>query len=87
MQEPPALMFTDEEALAVTLGLTSATPAVEGALAKIERVLPQILQERVRAVQDTLSLAFPAINEPPSSDILLTLCLAAQREQRVHIGY
>jgi len=44
----PPLMFTDDEALALTLGLlaarkmglTVAAPAVEGALAKIERVLP-----------------------------------------------
>src|ERR687891_436879 len=44
----PPLMFTEEEALAVTLGLLAArriglaltAPAVEGALAKIDRVLP-----------------------------------------------
>lgn len=91
----PPLMFTDEEALALTLGLlaarrlglTSEAPAVEGALAKIERVLPQISQERVRAVQDTLSLSFPPLRTPPSSEILLSLCTAAQQEKRVHLHY
>lgn len=91
----PPLMFTEDEALALTLGLLAArrlglivsAPAVEGALAKIERALPQILQERVRAVQDTLSLTFPPIRTPPTSEMLLTLCGAAQQEQRVHLRY
>lgn len=47
----PPLMLNDEEALAVSLGLlaarqiglAAAAPAIEGALAKIERVLPHAL--------------------------------------------
>src|SRR5579864_5540803 len=67
----PPLMFTEDEALALTLGLLAAkrlglavaAPAVEGALAKIERVLPATIRERVQAVQETLVLDFtpPAI--------------------------
>lgn len=91
----PPLMFTDEEALALTLGLLAArrlglaatAPAAEGALAKIERILPQILRERVQAVQDTLSLSFPPLRTPPSTDILLTLCTSAQQERRVYLLY
>jgi predicted DNA-binding transcriptional regulator YafY len=91
----PPLMFTEEEALALTLGLlavrhlglTVAAPAVEGALAKIERVLPQTLQERVRAVQETLRLTFPPYAINTSSEILLTLCTAAQLERRVFLNY
>ncbi len=91
----PPLMFTEEEALALTLGLLasrrlgliSAVPAVEGALAKVERVLPPLLQERVRAVQDTLSLSFPPLHTPPKNEILLTLCTAAQQERRVSLSY
>ena len=91
----PPLMFTEEEALALTLGLlavrhlglTVAAPAVEGALAKIERVLPQTLQERVRAVQETLSLTFPPYSVNTKSEILLTLCTAAQLERRVYLRY
>lgn len=91
----PPLMFTEEEALGLTLGLlavrrlglTVAPPAVEGALAKIERVLPESLQERVRAVQDTLSLTFPPTSTTPKSETLLTLCLAAQQERRVYLRY
>ncbi len=57
----PPLMFT-EEARALTLGLLAAkrvgiamtTPAVEGALAKIDHVLPEAVRERVQALQETL---------------------------------
>ncbi len=91
----PPLMFTEEEALAMTLGLLAArrlgltvtAPAVEGALAKIERVLPPMLKDRVRAVQETLSLTFPPASTHPTSEMLLTLCGAAQQEQRVHLRY
>src|SRR6266480_2083303 len=62
----PPLMFTDDEALALTLGLLAArkmglavaAPAVEGALAKIERVLPTTLRTRVQAVEETLIFDF-----------------------------
>ena len=54
----PPLMFTEDEALALTLGLLAArrlglmdaTLPVEGALAKIERVLPLAVRERVQAL-------------------------------------
>jgi biotin operon repressor len=53
----PPMMFTDEEALGLTLGLlaarhlglTAVAPAVEGALAKLERVMQEALRGRVRA--------------------------------------
>lgn len=60
----PPLVFSDDEALALTLGLLSArrlglaTDAVtaEGALAKLERVLPPDVRARVAAVQETLTI-------------------------------
>ncbi|MGH2507924.1 MAG: helix-turn-helix transcriptional regulator [Ktedonobacteraceae bacterium] len=91
----PPLMFSEEEALAITLGLLAArrlgltvtAPAVEGALAKVERVLPPLLQDRVRAVQETLSLTFPPASTTPTSEMLLMLCSAAQQERRVRLSY
>ncbi len=61
----PPLMFNDDEALAVTLGLLAVRcfsllpggQAVDGALAKLERVLPETLRERLRAADRTLSFA------------------------------
>ncbi len=58
----PPLMFTNEEALALVLGLLAAERlglvtsglAVEGALAKLDRVLPETLRDRLRAAQETL---------------------------------
>src|SRR5579872_3283894 len=60
----PPLMFTQDEALATTLGLLAArklgltanAPGVEGAIAKLERVLPLPLRSKVRAVEETLIL-------------------------------
>ncbi|HKT05479.1 MAG TPA: HTH domain-containing protein, partial [Rugosimonospora sp.] len=57
----PPLMFTDDEALAVVLGLLAArrlalagdqpgAPAVESAMAKLRRVLPDALAGRVTAL-------------------------------------
>ncbi len=58
----PPLMWTEEEAVAVTLGLqairqiglSQTIPTIEHALAKVERVLPQALREQVQAVQETV---------------------------------
>jgi predicted DNA-binding transcriptional regulator YafY len=92
----PPLMFNEEEALAVILGLLAsrrvglldAAPAVEGALAKIDRVLPDRLRGRVQAVQG--ALAFTPIGGPATSSnpvALLTLSEAAQESRRVWIRY
>jgi predicted DNA-binding transcriptional regulator YafY len=91
----PPLMFTEDEALALTLGLlaarrlglTSATPAVEGALAKIERVLPLALRERVQAVQETLILDFANAGPTPRTNVVITLCTAMQQQRRVSMRY
>src|SRR5215217_1175316 len=69
----PPLMLTEDEALAVTLGLlaarrlglAAAAPAVEGALAKLERVLPAAVGERVRTVQEALGFTLAPPAQPP----------------------
>ncbi|MDQ2886240.1 MAG: YafY family transcriptional regulator [Chloroflexota bacterium] len=91
----PPLMFTDDEALALTLGLlagrkmglTVAAPAVEGALAKIERVLPATLRARVQAVQETLVFDVTASTTIPENAVVVTLCAAAQQGKRVEMCY
>lgn len=91
----PPLMFSDEEALAVTLGLLAArrlglavaAPAVEGALAKIERVLPAALRERLQAVQAALVLDLARSEASPSSELVVELSGAAQAGRRVHMRY
>ncbi|MGZ3626919.1 MAG: helix-turn-helix transcriptional regulator [Ktedonobacteraceae bacterium] len=94
----PPLMLTEDEALALTLGLlvakrlglTIAAPAVEGALAKIDRVLPEALRERVQAVQETLvldSISNDRYSSSPESSVVLTFSIATQQEKRVWMRY
>ena len=91
----PPLMFTEDEALALTLGLQAArrlglavaAPAVEGALAKVERVMPATLRERVGAVQETLVLDISVPDVAPAGGVVVTLSAAAQRRRRVWLRY
>jgi predicted DNA-binding transcriptional regulator YafY len=92
----PPLMFTDDEALAVVLsllaagrlGLGMAAPAVEGALAKIQRVLPAMLRDRVQAVQESVVLApDPPAPVPAQTEVLVTLGSAVREARRVRLRY
>lgn len=92
----PPMMFTDDEALALSvgllaargLGLTDAAPAVASAQAKLERVMPTTLKRRVRAIDETVALDLsPGTSVPGSSMALMTLSSAAQSRQRVHLHY
>ena len=92
----PPMMFTNEEALALTVGLISARRfnladtdrAVESALAKLERVMPLDLKSRVRALTETITLGLStASSTPPSETVLSAMSSAAQLQQRVHIQY
>ena len=92
----PPMMFTNEEALALTIGLISARNlnladtdrAVESAFAKLERVMPLELKSHVRALTETITLdPNRASSTPPSEAVLSTMSSAAQLQQRVHIGY
>jgi predicted DNA-binding transcriptional regulator YafY len=91
----PPLMFTDEEALALSvgllaargLGLAGAAPGAVSAQAKLERVMPTELRRRVRAADDTVALDLP--RRPASTDgaTLAALTAAAQSRRRVRLAY
>ena len=91
----PPMMFTDEEALGLALGLLAArhlglagaAPAVEGAIAKLERVMPEALRGRVRALQETVSIAVARPQAPARSEALLTLSAAVGEQRRVRLRY
>jgi predicted DNA-binding transcriptional regulator YafY len=91
----PPLMWTEEEALAVTLGLqvvqrlgfAEAVPTVESALAKVERVLPPALRERVQAVQDRVALDLVKQPRFAPSSYVIALSTAAQQGKTVHLRY
>src|SRR5258708_20438369 len=70
----PPLMLTDDEALAVLLGLvagrrtglmTTTGTASETAAAKIRRVLPERLARRLDTVLESLAFTAPAGEFPP----------------------
>ncbi|MFN8502050.1 helix-turn-helix transcriptional regulator [Kouleothrix sp.] len=91
----PPLMFTEDEAVALTLGLlaarrlglAAAAPATEGALAKVERVLPEGTRARVQALQHALRLEFPMLYNAPDSAVVVTFSTAVQQRRRVEFGY
>jgi predicted DNA-binding transcriptional regulator YafY len=87
----PPLMLTDDEAVAVVVGLLSAeqlTPtAAQSAAAKIRRVLPQRLGDRVSAMLDTVRSTTPATGSAPETEVLLLFAQAARDQRAVAIGY
>jgi predicted DNA-binding transcriptional regulator YafY len=91
----PPLMFSEDEALALAvgllaarrLGLAGAAPAVEGALAKVERVMPETLRARIKAVQETLVFEGSAFYTAPDGATVLTFSQAAQRRRRLWMRY
>lgn len=91
----PPMMFTDEEALAVSigimaareLGMAQATPAIDSLEAKLERVLPGKLKQQVQSLRRTTRLMLPQPDVLPDDRALITLTRAIQGEQRVDISY
>jgi predicted DNA-binding transcriptional regulator YafY len=91
----PPMMFTNDEALALSIGLLTArhlglsetVRAIESAQAKLEQVLPQELKERVRALTETITLDLNAIPMESPGKVLMTMSSAAQRQCRVHMRY
>ncbi|MFE8956171.1 helix-turn-helix transcriptional regulator [Streptomyces althioticus] len=93
----PPLMFGDEEALAVLLGLvagrragltTAQRTANETAAAKIRRVLPRHLAGRLDTLLESLSFTEePGEFASPDADVLLTLADAVRHRRPVSVRY
>lgn len=93
----PPLMLSDEEALAVLLGLvtgrrsgqiTTSVAAVESAVAKVRRVLPASLGPRLDAllqVTDFTAPMRPALTA--DADVLLTVAEAVRDRTPVDLAY
>ncbi|MEO8606347.1 MAG: YafY family protein [Chloroflexota bacterium] len=89
----PPMMFNNTEILAIILGLMAvrrlgltATPGVESAAAKIERVLPDELRARTRAIQGVLTLNIPAY-ETSSPEMIAQFSLAAHQNTQLLLEY
>lgn len=93
----PPLMLTDDEALAVVLGLVTSArtgmPAMAGAgsetaAAKIRRVLPAHLARRVEAVLGALTFTDARREEPaPDANVLLAVADAVQHRRPLSLRY
>ncbi len=92
----PPLMLSDDEAVVVVLGLIAArrqgldteSGPVDGALAKIHRVLPDLLRRRVQALETALGFtATPRAGTPVAGDTVLLLADAVRRGRRVRTAY
>lgn len=92
----PPLMLTDDEALAVLLGVVSAEraglavgDAGESAAAKIRRVLPAALAHRLDAVRETTRITGGGREPEPSPEthVMLTLAEAARDQRPVALDY
>lgn len=93
----PPLMLTDDEAVAVVLGLraaeraglaTTGSAATASALGKVSRVLPPALRRRLESLLSTAHFTSPARDGAPAgADTLLDLAWAAQARRTVVIGY
>jgi predicted DNA-binding transcriptional regulator YafY len=91
----PPMMFSDDEALALALGLVAARDlglgearlAVHSALDKLERVMPENLRLRVRSVARAVRLDLRGSATPSHARALATLSEAIQKQQRVRLRY
>jgi predicted DNA-binding transcriptional regulator YafY len=91
----PPMLFTDDEALALSLGLHAASAlglgeaaaGLASARAKLERVMPADLKRRLRAADETMQLDLPASGPPAEGHVLAALSAAAQAQRTVHVVY
>jgi predicted DNA-binding transcriptional regulator YafY len=91
----PPLLLTDEEAVAMAIGLRVAASQrlVSGpettitALAKLEQVLPAPLRRRVNALAETVQPAGLNAGAAVSSEVLGELALACRDHERVRFTY
>src|SRR5580658_62382 len=92
----PPLLFNDDEAAAIAIGLRSAIdgsvtgleePAVS-ALAKLDQLLPAHVARRVRSLHEsTASMLWGPQDQQVDSGDLITVAHACSQQQRVRFAY
>ena len=91
----PPLLLTNEEAFALSLGLRSLSqiglsafaPATEGALAKLERVMPHSLRDSVRTVEDVVAVEPGPWVVSTSVDCLIRAASAIRTHREIRFSY
>lgn len=91
----PPMMFSEDEALALSvgllaarsLGLERAAPAIALAQAKLERTMPAALRQRLQAIGETVQLGLKRPNAAAGQAVLGQLSVAARAGRRVRLDY
>ncbi len=91
----PPMMFTNEEMVALVvglqvarhLGLSAASCAVEGAMAKLQRVLPDTLRQQAASIQTALVFDLPVSRPQVQEAIFAYLGQAIHETRQVRIIY
>ncbi|SEH79970.1 Predicted DNA-binding transcriptional regulator YafY, contains an HTH and WYL domains [Rheinheimera pacifica] len=91
----PPMMFTNDETLALSLGLLAAhnlnladtQVAISSVQAKLERVMPAKLKSRARAIADNIKVILPASDTETSGQHLAPLLDALEQQRSVTIRY
>jgi predicted DNA-binding transcriptional regulator YafY len=91
----PPLMLTDDEALAVSLGLrtleslglSAFAPATSAALSKLKRVLPKNLAEQVSLMQEAIELEPSSWLVATNTKLLMALARAVQARVATSFAY
>jgi len=90
----PPLMFGEDEALAITLGLLMArrigigdATGAEGALAKVLRVLPETINTTAEALANVLVFDLPAARATPDRAAIIAASVATHRGEQLTLRY
>ncbi|MDP5136583.1 YafY family protein [Rheinheimera baltica] len=91
----PPMMFTNDETLALSLGLLAAknlrladtAAAISSIQAKLERVMPARLKSRARAIADTINIMLPEVAPDTPQQQLEPLLVAVEQQRSVAICY
>ena len=91
----PPMMFTDEEAQALSLGLIAArglgladsAPAIESVQAKLDRVLPSAPKRTIAALRESVALQTGDARVNADTKLLRTLSESAQTRRSASMSY
>ena len=91
----PPMMFTDEEAQALSLGLiaarglglTDAAPAIESVQAKLDRVLPSAPKKTIAALRESVALQTGDARANADTKLLRVLSESAQARRTASMRY
>lgn len=92
----PPLMLTNDEALvtvigllaAQRLGLSASSPAIQGALAKLHRLLPDPQREQIQAMTDFVSLGLASVSrDHADAETILAMSSAARDRTSIRLQY